>query len=451
MTVRQSLILGLLTMIIIPVLVTLVALSPESDPDAIPAVTATVRVGSVEQVVTALGKLEARQSVALNFVTAGKVSTIPVAAGQQVKVGDLLIQLDPTSAQNNLNQAQTAVEQAKVSLTELLLSPTANEISIAEATVISARGAYRALSQTASPDAIRTAELAYQQAQERVAALRQGRSVMTGDQPPEAYRLLDAQIGAASFEAEIARLRLVTLKRGSPAARAEAAQSIVLAELQLARIKLGTSPARIALAQAALRRAEIRLQEARAALEQTRLISPIDGVVLRVNAQTGQPTATDRPEIEIADISSLYFVANIDELDIGKLNPGMEAVVRVDALPNLKIISSIDQIALLSTLSNGIVTYPTRFQVSNPDPALKPGMTAQTTIVLTRRESVLLIPTVFVRKQDGHDVVLLTDGLGDTRVVNVVLGLTGREQAEVISGLNEGDLLVAPDTGEDLP
>ncbi len=98
-----------------------------------------------------------------------------------------------------------------------------------------------------------------------------------------------------------------------------------------------------------------------------------------------------------ADLTKMQVLANIDEADVGRMRPGQRVTFRVDAYPTDTFIGEVAQVRLQPTTVQNVVTYSTVISVPNPDLKLKPGMTANVTIEIARKNNVLRIPNAATR------------------------------------------------------
>lgn len=149
-------------------------------------------------------------------------------------------------------------------------------------------------------------------------------------------------------------------------------------------------------AQAQLDRAEINLRYAT-------IKAPIDGVVISRAVDVGQTVAASlsAPTIfTIAnDLTKMQVQANVDEADIGKVQVGQEVKFTVDAYAEQPFQGVVSQIRLASVTVQNVVNYTVIIDVPNPELNLMPGMTATVTILVTKKENVLRVPTVALRFQ----------------------------------------------------
>lgn len=160
-------------------------------------------------------------------------------------------------------------------------------------------------------------------------------------------------------------------------------------------------------AMADLKQAEARVKIRNASLDKVRvdlarctIYAPIDGVVISRKVDVGQTVAAsfNAPVLfEIAkDLSHMQIHANVAEADIGGVAEGQEVEFRVDAFDQL-FKGTVQQVRNAPTTLENIVTYITVIDVENPDLKLKPGMTANVTIILDRRKDVVTAPNAALR------------------------------------------------------
>ncbi|MBN2182043.1 MAG: efflux RND transporter periplasmic adaptor subunit [Sedimentisphaerales bacterium] len=145
--------------------------------------------------------------------------------------------------------------------------------------------------------------------------------------------------------------------------------------------------------------ANARIAEAQEALTYTIITSPIDGVVTRVNAEVGEVVVfgtMNNPGtviIEVADLSKMLVVAEVDEADVAKLQVGQKAAVQVDAYPDKEISGIVDSVALAHTVSNtGTKYYRTEILLDPIEEKLYSGLTAHVDIETRKHADVLKLP-----------------------------------------------------------
>lgn len=153
-------------------------------------------------------------------------------------------------------------------------------------------------------------------------------------------------------------------------------------------------------------RANVTQAQATAATDVTNLSkasirSPIDGMVLSRTVDPGNAVAASLQAVTLftiaEDLSKLRLQVNIDEADVGSVQVGQKASFTVSAYPSRKFPAVTTRVAFGSTTTDNVVTYLTQLEVDNTDLALRPGMTASSTITSTQRDNVLLVPNTALR------------------------------------------------------
>lgn len=227
-----------------------------------------------------------------------------------------------------------------------------------------------------------------------------------------------AQIDPATFDAQVgqARANLLLAKANEEKAAASLADAkrtrdrnrtlfhrnlIAQSDLdtadtsaQVALSQLSAAGAQVAQAQAALSYAETNLRY-------TRIISPVDGTVISRNVDVGQTVAASfqTPTLfTIAqDLTRMQIEASVDEADIGKVKVQQPVEFTVDAYPDFVFQGKVSEIRNAPTTVQNVVTYDVVVRVDNPDLRLKPGMTANVSIVLADKRGVIRVPNGALR------------------------------------------------------
>lgn len=178
------------------------------------------------------------------------------------------------------------------------------------------------------------------------------------------------------------------------------AKKLLEAQLQ-AQSEYDTANANRDGAAAAVEQSTAALRQAETNLAYTRITSPIDGVVVDREYDIGQTVAASfqAPTLfTIAqDLTKMQVLTNIDEADIGRVKEGQEASFSVDAFPDRPFTGVVSQIRLSPQTVQNVVTYPVLLDVGNPDLKLRPGMTANVSVPVDRRDDVLRVPNAALR------------------------------------------------------
>ena len=210
----------------------------------------------------------------------------------------------------------------------------------------------------------------------------------------------------------------------------------------------------VANAELSLENAKLSLDNAEKALDDYTITAPISGTVVEKNYKVGDKldnTSATASLAVIYDMSQLEFEMSIDELYIGQIEVGQEVVITADALPGETFQGVVDRIGIRGTSTSGVTAYPVTVKLTDSG-SLLPGMNITADILIEEATHLLTIPLSAVSR---GNTVLVADpnSAGDSeanipagyRQVEVTLGRSNSDYVEVLSGLEEGDV-VAIDT-----
>lgn len=157
------------------------------------------------------------------------------------------------------------------------------------------------------------------------------------------------------------------------------------------------------------KQAEAQLERANINRRYATIKAPIDGVVISRAVDVGQTVAASlsAPTIfTIAnDLTKMQVQASVDEADIGKVQVGQDVTFTVDAYAEQTFKGKVRQVRLNPTTSQNVVSYTVIIDVPNDELKLMPGMTATVTILVTKKESVLKVPTIALRFTPSPDLI----------------------------------------------
>ncbi len=177
--------------------------------------------------------------------------------------------------------------------------------------------------------------------------------------------------------------------------------------------------------------------------------STISGTVLSIDVKEGDPVVpltsyqAGSELMALAYMEDLLFEGNVDEIDVGKLNEGMNADIEIGALPNQKIAGALKTISPKahkeegSTLFEVEITIPTKGMEG-----LRAGYSANANVIIARKDSVLVVPERLVKTKDSTSTVEIRDSLGVVTEHKIKTGLSDGINIEVDSGLIEGQEIV---------
>ena len=284
---------------------------------------------------------------------------------------------------------------------------------------------------------------------------------------------LIVQIDPAIFEAQVEQARANLLSARANLEKADAAlvdakrtfdrtkelyqrNLIARSELDTAETNHETSKAQVEVAKAQIVQTEAALRLSGTNLRYTSIVSPVDGIVVSRNVDVGQTVAASfqTPTLfTIAqDLTKMQINTNVDEADIGKIKMGQPVEFNVDAYPEIIFNGKVWQIRIAPITVQNVVTYDVVIKMDNPELKLKPGMTANVSILTAVKKDILKIPNAAMRfrPSDKNKVNAQQKGFGVWQLVNgepnripVSAGISDGSFTEVISGdIREGQEII---------
>lgn len=188
---------------------------------------------------------------------------------------------------------------------------------------------------------------------------------------------------------------------------------------------------------------------ARDALNNAFLVSPISGTVVETNKLLAGVNLSgadiENKFIKIVDLKSLYFEADVDEIDFAKVSMGQEVVVSVDAFPNDSCSGKVTRIGQDGNKSTGgVVTIPVEVSLEGCNMNLISSLSGQANFVTQKKEDVISIPKKYIVEKDGKNYVWLQTGKSakNKKLIEVTFGLSTSTEVEIISGLTSEDTII---------
>src|SRR5215218_2481221 len=357
--------------------------------------TARVERGNLRNTVTATGALQAVTTVQVGSQASGTISALYADFNSVVKKGQVVAQLDPSTAKAQVDQARANLQQAQASLANARAAVVNSQagVSDAQAKSLAARSTVQNTQAGVSGAEANVAVLKAQQ-DDALSLVKQQESLLKAgviaqrdyDVAVTAYKTAEARYNQA-----VAQLNQAKSSEQSSSS-AGIAQS--KAEVQQSQAQVQQAAAQVQQAQAALNLAEVNLSH-------TTITSPIDGIVVSRDVNVGQTVAASlsAPTLfTIAnDLTQMQVIANIDQADIGLVEQAKSVKFTVDAFPGKEFEGKIEQMRLNPVNVQNVVTYNVVIDVDNPEQKLKPGMTANLTITIDERNNVLKVPNSALR------------------------------------------------------
>jgi HlyD family secretion protein len=364
--------------------------------------TAKVERGNLRNTVTATGALQAVTTVQVGSQASGTISALNVDFNSTVKQGQVIAQLDPSTAKAQVDQARANLQQARASLQQSIATVAGSRAGVSDAQAkVQAAGSTAQNNQAGVSSAQANLEVLKAQLDDAQAFLRQQESLVKSgviaqrdmDLANTAYKSAEARYNQAA-----AQLNQAVLSQQSSASSGVAQSK---AQLQQSQAQVQQSQAQVQQAQAQVQQAEAALRLAEVNLGHTTITSPIDGIVVSRDVNVGQTVAASLSAPTLftiaKDLTQMQVIANIDQADIGLVEQAKSVKFSVDAFPGKEYDGKIEQMRLNPVNVQNVVTYNVVIDVNNPEQKLKPGMTANLTITIDERNNVLKVPNSALR------------------------------------------------------
>ncbi|MBI1967739.1 MAG: efflux RND transporter periplasmic adaptor subunit [Gemmatimonadetes bacterium] len=242
--------------------------------------------------------------------------------------------------------------------------------------------------------------------------------VQTGDDVRQGQLLasIDPRVPRNSLAQAEANLEVAQAQLAN--AKAQLARSDTLFKSQaITETEYETAKLAYANANAQVVRTQTDLENARDRMTDTRLRAPLNGTIIAKNVELG--TVISSPTQDVGGGTLLFKMANldtvqvrtlVDETDIGKVQPGLEASMTVDAYPNRPFRGQVLKIEPQATVQQNVTMFPVLVRIANPGHLLKPGMNTEVEIHIGERQGVIAIPNAALRTQ--RDVASAAQVLG---------------------------------------
>ncbi|OOC07050.1 efflux RND transporter periplasmic adaptor subunit [Amycolatopsis azurea] len=223
----------------------------------------------------------------------------------------------------------------------------------------------------------------------------------------------------------------------------------------------------VASAQAKLDQAELDVQTAQTALDNTTLSAPGAGTVTAINGTVGQQSssgssASSQPSsgnqgnsnaatssssssgsgfITITNMTDLVVDTSIAEIDVSKVKAGQKATVTLNSSPDKPVQATVSSVDLTPTTSGSVVSYKAKLALTGPPEGLRPGQSASVVVTVAEAKNALSVPAAAVRTTGTTNVVTVQENGQETQR-QVQVGIRGESTVQITSGLTEGENVV---------
>lgn len=173
----------------------------------------------------------------------------------------------------------------------------------------------------------------------------------------------------------------------------------------------------------------------------TPVLAPIDGTIILLSVESGQTFAGTDSILSMSD--RLTVKAQVDETDIAQIKVGQRAEIILDAYSTQKVPGKVDKISYDAKSVNNVTTYQVDVLPDSTPDFMRSGMTANVTFFISSKEGILVVSNQAFKNKNGVTTALVKTGDGNAER-ELELGVTDGRQTEVVSGLNEGDVVLIP-------
>lgn len=386
----------------------------------------------------------------------GTVEAIRANVGDRVEEGELLLELGNNEIENQLRQAESAVEQARLQLestTEVQFSrqidQMESELRQAEESFKQAESQYETTRELGFEkiedqlgSQLKEAEIAYRDAErnyQRQKSLYEQDivSAVEFEQAESEYQRAESRYESAKEQKRLEERSLEQELETLESQMRQARDRYETAKKQLEMEKESQKSERSML-QAQLEDAKIGLDSAQQAYDDTRLKAPISGTVATVGAKKGEEISAGTPLFSLVDYESLYVEARITERQLETVQEGTAAEIEVRALED-SYPGTVEKISLAP--EEGTRSYKMKTYFDEPVERVRIGQMADLKVVAEESEDTLVVPLDAVIEEDGvYSVFVVEEGVARER--HLEIGLETDDHIEVVEGLSEGDEIV---------
>jgi HlyD family secretion protein len=240
-------------------------------------------------------------------------------------------------------------------------------------------------------------------------------------------RLPKNNLSQAEADLDVARAQLeITKTKLDRSETLFKSRSITESEYEDARLSYVTANAQVV-------RAQTELENARDQMDDTRIRAPVDGTIISKSVELGTVISSPTKDVgggtilfRMANLDTVQIRTRIDETDIGKVQPGLEATITVDAYPERRFSGAVLKIEPQAIIEQNVTMFPALVRIANPGHLLMPGMNAEVEIHIGRRDDVLAIPYAALRTPRDAASAATVLGLDSAALDSLRTGGSGR-------------------------
>lgn len=417
------------------------AAPPANSADNVPLASvrvAAVETGDIARIYNYTGNLNAADIVTIVPIVGGRIEKVLVEAGDELQAGDPIAIVDSRIPRAQLKQAQAQLELAKLNLQKMDDGVRPEQLATAQKSVNIARAALNDVYDV--NDSERTAavsQLAIAEAQLKMAQSEYDKISWAGQ---TGMTLQAIQLEQATIAYEAAKAAYDLKVNPGDAQTAQLKAQLAQAELQLAMAEEPVTTTdrqmvakQIELAEAAVEMASIQVDEAT-------VRAPRAGTLAELYVTAGQMVG---PQVPVGKLVSdeIELIFKLEESRLPEVAVGQNVALRVSAYPDTDFPAIVTYVA--STADAHSHTFAVTVAPLDEGNLLRSGMFAKLALLVDEHTDALLVPqSAIVKDADGQSTVYVADKYNRVEKRIVTLSLTQDDRVEVLSGLEEGDLVV---------
>ncbi|KAF6573971.1 efflux RND transporter periplasmic adaptor subunit [Paenibacillus sp. EKM212P] len=400
------------------------------------------------------GTVQASKEVNINFtnVEGAKLIAVNVKAGDSVKAGQVLARLDDSDSKLQIKNAESNVAIARAKVEEAKRGPKPSDIELQKANVLKAQMAIKT-----AKDSMELEEVA---AQKEAAQMTLDKAQK--DYDDQTYLVqndaaAESDLATAKQNLDKAKLDMNNVELQYKKARNRQVQAIEDAEMgyktALIQLKAAQSPpdaSNIQSAQASLQQAETELEQKKSVLKKLQVTTPWDGIILKVNGDVGTSPTAPFIVMNNSNTGVMKVSAKVNESDIAKMRTGLQATLHTNSFPDKRFKGEVLFVSPEPVTESNVTTYKIELSLDSQKIRLQPGMNMDVSLLLAEHKDALSVPLFALRSEGGVDGVYVAKNPAnpaDYEFRPVKLGVYTADQAEIKSGVKEGETIVIPPQG----
>jgi HlyD family secretion protein len=404
--------------------------------------------------ITASGRVVPVQSVNISPKNPGILAQLYVEQGDRVEQGQVLARMDvgeiPAQIQQlraNLAQVQAQLQQARAGSRPQEIEQARARLAQVQAQLEQARAGNRVQEIAQAQAQVDSAQAQVKLTESRVNRYRELNAQGAISQDQLDQFMTDNQRAKASLAEAQKRLSLVQSgSRNEEIASREA--SVTEARAALVLLENGSRPEEIAQRQAAVKAVEAQIQGAEVRLQDSVIRAPFAGIVTQKYANVGAfvtPTTSASTSASatsssiVAVARGLEILAQVPEVDIGRIQPGQAVEIVADAYPDQVFTGNVRLIAPEAVVEQGVTTFQVRVALDTGEEELRSGLNVDLTFLGDRLSDALVLPTVSIVTERGRTGVLVVDANNQPEFREVTIGAQIDDQTQVLQGLKAGE------------